>query len=178
MARSDETKLKLLQAAKEILVEQGHVAATVLTIAQRAGVNHGLIHHYFGSKEGLFVALEKQKNEELRQVVVDMVKSGESKTFLKGFTSDTDALYLRQELVVMSRSMPELLASLQISLREYRKTLVEQLQFPSEAHAALAMAAAVGLALHAKADPELPLEKTVELLHEWVESMLKPPGQP
>jgi AcrR family transcriptional regulator len=48
---------KLLAAAEQCLMEKGSHAASIKTIAAMAGVNHGLIHHYFGSKEGLFIAL-------------------------------------------------------------------------------------------------------------------------
>ena len=41
----------LIEAAADLFAEQGDVS--VRTIAARAGVNHGLVHHYFGGKEGL-----------------------------------------------------------------------------------------------------------------------------
>ncbi len=48
---------KLLQAAQEHLLEKGATDFTVRAIASRAGVNHGLVHHYFGSMEGLTTEL-------------------------------------------------------------------------------------------------------------------------
>ena len=50
------TEDRLLAAAGDLLVEVGPHGATVREIARRAGVNHGLVHHYFGSKEGLLRA--------------------------------------------------------------------------------------------------------------------------
>lgn len=47
---------RLLAAAGDLLVEVGPHGATVREIARRAGVNHGLVHHYFGSKEQLLRA--------------------------------------------------------------------------------------------------------------------------
>ncbi|MDH4120834.1 MAG: TetR/AcrR family transcriptional regulator [Deltaproteobacteria bacterium] len=175
MARSDETKRKLLQAAKEILIEQGHAAATVMAIARRAGVNHGLIIHYFGSKEGLFVALEKQTNEAFRQVMVDLLQAGEGLAFMKGFMLDTNAITLRQELEYMGCTMPALQKATQTTLQAFRKTMVEQLGFPSVPHASLIMATTSGLALQSTLDPELPREKAVELLDEWVMSQWPKP---
>lgn len=45
----------LIGATTDLIVEHG-LAISVREIAARAGVNHGLIHTYFGSKEGLISA--------------------------------------------------------------------------------------------------------------------------
>ncbi len=50
----------LLDAAERLLVEVGHAGITTRRLADRAGVNHGLVHYYFGSNENLLVqALER-----------------------------------------------------------------------------------------------------------------------
>jgi AcrR family transcriptional regulator len=50
----------LLDAAERLLVEVGHAGITTRRLAEEAGVNHGLVHYYFGSNESLLVrALER-----------------------------------------------------------------------------------------------------------------------
>jgi AcrR family transcriptional regulator len=50
----------LLDAAERLLVEVGHAGITTRGLAEEAGVNHGLVHYYFGSNETLLVrALER-----------------------------------------------------------------------------------------------------------------------
>jgi AcrR family transcriptional regulator len=50
----------LLDAAERLLVEVGHAGITTRGLAEEAGVNHGLVHYYFGSNENLLVrALER-----------------------------------------------------------------------------------------------------------------------
>jgi AcrR family transcriptional regulator len=50
----------LLDAAERLLVEVGHAGITTRRLADEAGVNHGLVHYYFGSNENLLVrALER-----------------------------------------------------------------------------------------------------------------------
>lgn len=46
---------RLLLAAMDLLAEEGPRHLTVRAVAKRAGVNHGLIHHYFGGKDGLLL---------------------------------------------------------------------------------------------------------------------------
>ena len=56
-SRARETsEEKLINAAADLLGEVGPRAMSVRAIAERAGVNHGLVHHYFAGKEGLLRA--------------------------------------------------------------------------------------------------------------------------
>jgi AcrR family transcriptional regulator len=45
----------LLDAAERLLVSAGHAGISTRRLAQEAGVNHGLVHYYFGSMDELFV---------------------------------------------------------------------------------------------------------------------------
>ena len=50
----------LLDAAERLLIEVGYAGITTRRVAEEAGVNHGLVHYYFGSIEQLLVrALER-----------------------------------------------------------------------------------------------------------------------
>jgi AcrR family transcriptional regulator len=49
------TRERLLQAARELIEEGGYGAASVLAIADRAGVASGTLYRHFASKEELFV---------------------------------------------------------------------------------------------------------------------------
>jgi AcrR family transcriptional regulator len=50
----------LLDAAERLLVDVGHAGITTRGLAEEAGVNHGLVHYYFGSNENLLArALER-----------------------------------------------------------------------------------------------------------------------
>jgi AcrR family transcriptional regulator len=50
----------LLDAAERLLVDVGYARITTRRVAEEAGVNHGLVHYYFGSNENLMVqALER-----------------------------------------------------------------------------------------------------------------------
>jgi AcrR family transcriptional regulator len=53
-ARVEATEA-LLAAAEQLLMEVGYAGITTRRLAERAGVNHGLIHYYFGSMEDLLL---------------------------------------------------------------------------------------------------------------------------
>lgn len=54
----------LVSAAADLFEELGPHAVSVRAIAERAGVNHGLVHHYFGSKAGLVQAVLERLADE------------------------------------------------------------------------------------------------------------------
>jgi AcrR family transcriptional regulator len=45
----------LLDAAESLLIEVGYAGVTVRALAERAGVNQGLVHYYFGSMDELLL---------------------------------------------------------------------------------------------------------------------------
>jgi AcrR family transcriptional regulator len=45
----------LLDAAERLLVDVGYAGITTRRLAEEAGINHGLVHYYFGSIEALLV---------------------------------------------------------------------------------------------------------------------------
>jgi AcrR family transcriptional regulator len=62
MARSgrrpgpDSTSGAVLEAARRLFAQRGYRATTVRAIAEAAGVTPGMIHHFFGSKQQVFLA--------------------------------------------------------------------------------------------------------------------------
>jgi AcrR family transcriptional regulator len=50
-----DTEQGLLDAAERLLVDVGAAGITTRKVAEEAGVNHGLVHYYFGSVEQLLV---------------------------------------------------------------------------------------------------------------------------
>src|SRR3954468_24148714 len=47
----------LFDAAERLLVDVGYAGITTRRLAEAAGVNHGLVHYYFGSNENLLVQM-------------------------------------------------------------------------------------------------------------------------
>lgn len=57
----------LLDAAEEMLVDVGFAAITTRRLAERAGLNHGLVHYYFGSMEDLLFRVVERFTDRLVQ---------------------------------------------------------------------------------------------------------------
>jgi len=54
-----------MDAAERLLIEVGHAGITTRRLAEEAGVNHGLVHYYFGSNENLMVCTLERFTERL-----------------------------------------------------------------------------------------------------------------
>ncbi|WPB81357.1 TetR/AcrR family transcriptional regulator [Archangium violaceum] len=53
----EERRRDVLGAARRVFARKGFAAAKISDIASAAGISHGLVHHYFPTKEALFVAV-------------------------------------------------------------------------------------------------------------------------
>jgi AcrR family transcriptional regulator len=51
-----DTREAILHAARQAFAERGYDAASIRSIATAAGVDPALVHHYFGTKDQLFLA--------------------------------------------------------------------------------------------------------------------------
>lgn len=65
--RADETKRQLIEALVSLLGKRGIGSISVREIAAEAGVNHGLVHRHFGSKQNLVRAAIRELSEEIHR---------------------------------------------------------------------------------------------------------------
>ena len=66
---ADETRARLRAAAAELFRERPPGEVSVREIAQRAGVNHGLVHRLYGGKDALVLAVLRQVFRETGEVI-------------------------------------------------------------------------------------------------------------
>jgi TetR/AcrR family transcriptional regulator len=54
------TRAAVLDAAERLFAERGFAATSMRDVSEASGVSHPLIHHHFGSKEGLYAAVKRR----------------------------------------------------------------------------------------------------------------------
>jgi AcrR family transcriptional regulator len=64
-ARGLETRQKILDAARDTIVERGYGGTSTRAVAELAGVPLSLVHYHFGDKRTLLVEVLERENEEL-----------------------------------------------------------------------------------------------------------------
>lgn len=126
----------LLDAAEQLLVEVGHAGITTRRLAEEAGVNHGLVHYYFGSIENVLVrALERfterliERQRELYAADVPFIEKW--RTAMRYLTSE-DATYEKiwLELQALAWNDPDLRRRLAHVNAEWRAVLTEAFEQP------------------------------------------------
>jgi AcrR family transcriptional regulator len=133
----------LLDGAERLLVEQGHAGITTRRLAEAAGVNHGLVHYYFGSNENLLARALERFTERLieRQralYAADLPFLEKWRTAMRHLIAD-DATYEKiwMELQALAWNEPELRARLADVNARWRAVLTEAF---AEPHRALGIA--------------------------------------
>ncbi|ACY99990.1 MULTISPECIES: TetR/AcrR family transcriptional regulator [Thermomonospora] len=51
-----ETREQILDCARRLFADKGYDGASLRAIAREAGVDPALVHHFFGTKQGVFIA--------------------------------------------------------------------------------------------------------------------------
>ena len=126
----------LLDAAERLLVEVGHAGITTRRLAEEAGVNHGLVHYYFGSIEILLVRALERFTERLidRQrelYAADRPFIEKWRTAMRYLLSE-DVTYEKVwlELQALAWNHPELRGRLAHVNAEWRAVLTEAFEQP------------------------------------------------
>ena len=130
--RREEATTALLDAAERLLIESGHAGITTRALAAEAGVNHGLVHYYFGSMEELL--LEVLERFTARLIARQRAMYGADVPFIEkwrtamGFLDeDVKAGYPKVwlELQAMAWNHPEMRERLVAVDAEWRNVLTE-----------------------------------------------------
>jgi len=73
--KTEDTRSDIMQAALDLIVEQGFHGAPVAEIAEKAGVAAGTIYRYFVSKDFLITELHRELEEKIVAVVQESYPS-------------------------------------------------------------------------------------------------------
>jgi AcrR family transcriptional regulator len=65
--RGEATRRRIVDAARDVLLERGHGGASTRAVADEAGVRLSLVHYHFGGKHGLLLEVLERENELLLQ---------------------------------------------------------------------------------------------------------------
>jgi AcrR family transcriptional regulator len=67
MATKPDIRTAFLDAAERLLIEEGRRGISTRRLAREAGLNHGLVHYYFGTVENLMLAVFERFTERLAE---------------------------------------------------------------------------------------------------------------
>jgi AcrR family transcriptional regulator len=175
----------LLDAAERLLVEVGHAGITTRRLAEEAGVNHGLVHYYFGSNENLLVRALERFTERLIARQRDLYAAqipfvGKWRTAMRYLMSE-DVAYEKVwlELQALGWNDPEVRERLARVNAEWRTVLTEAfaephrelgLELPLEALVSLVMTFNTGIIVERLGGIEAGHRELLDWIDHWLSS--------
>jgi len=175
----------LLDAAERLLAEAGYAGITTRRLAREAGVNHGLVHYYFGSNENLLMqALERftgrliTRQRELYGA--DVPFADKWRTAMRYLVSE-DVSYQKiwLELQALAWNNPDIRARLARVNAEWRAVLTEAfdrprrelgIALPLEALVSLVMTFNLGIMIERLGGIDAGHRDLLEWIEQWVSS--------
>ncbi len=175
----------LLDASEQLHVDVGNAGITTRRLAEEAGVNHGLVHYYFGSIENVLVRTLERFTERLieRQRVLyaaDVPFIEKWRTAMR-YLVDEDVRYEKiwYELQALAWNHPELRGRVDRVNDEWRAVLTEAfadprerfgIELPLEALVSLVMTFNEGIILERLAGIETGQKELLDWIDGWMEA--------
>ena len=173
----------LLDAAERLLVEVGYAGITTRRLAEEAGVNHGLVHYYFGSNENLLVRALERFTERLiarqRELYAANIRFVEKWRTAMRYLVREDLTYEKVwlELQALGWNKPDLRARLARVNEEWRTVLTEafaephrqlKIDMPLEALVSLVMTFNIGIIVERLGGVETGHEELLAWIDRWL----------
>jgi AcrR family transcriptional regulator len=173
----------LLDAAERLLAEVGYAGITTRRLAEEAGINHGLVHYYFGSNENLLVrALERftarliARQREL--YAANLPFADKWRTAMRYLVSE-DVSYQKTwlELQALAWNNPDIRARLARVNAEWRTVLTEAFEqprrelgigLPLEALVSLVMTFNLGIIIERLGGIETGHRELLDWIDQWI----------
>jgi AcrR family transcriptional regulator len=184
-SRRETATSALLDAAERLLIETGHAGLTTRRVAAEAGVNHGLVHYYFGSMEELLLQVLERFTDRLadRQQAMyeaDVPFLEKWRTAMHWLEEDVAAGYPKVwwELQAMAWNHPEMRDRL-VRVDEVWRTLLRThfasaldeygIDFPLEATVALVVAFNKGIQIEQLSGVSTGHRELLDWIDGWLE---------
>jgi AcrR family transcriptional regulator len=173
----------LLDAAERLLADAGYASITTRRLATEAGVNHGLVHYYFGSNENLLVqALERFTGRLIARqralYAADLPFADKWRTAMRYLVSE-DVSYQKTwlELQALAWNNPDIKAQLARVNAEWRAVLTQAFEqprrelgigLPLEALVSLVMTFNLGIIVERLGGIEVGHSELLDWIDQWI----------
>jgi AcrR family transcriptional regulator len=110
----------LLDAAEQLMIEEGYAAVTSRRLANKAGLKPQLVHYYFRTMEELFVEVFRRRAEEGLQVQAQVLASPQPLWALWRFGTDPAFTRISMEFMALANHRKEMRAEIAYYAERFR----------------------------------------------------------
>ena len=129
---SNPTRIALLKATSRIVGERGLAGLTTRIVAEAAGVTHGLVRHYFGSRDELVREAFRHAVHESTERSVLRAGTGSLEQFGAGLGSvvaaDRAEQAFQYEMLLTALRRPDMLPEVQEIYSDFFRTVAEEIR--------------------------------------------------
>jgi AcrR family transcriptional regulator len=126
-AGDPSTRNALLDAARELMLEEGYAAVTTRRVATKAGLNSAMVFYYFDSLDGLFVALFRRGAEGSFERLQEALSSTQPLWGFWDLIHEPAGSALTMEFIALANHRPAIHAEIADYSRRFRKAQLETL---------------------------------------------------
>lgn len=184
----EEAEQAFLDAAERLLIRVGYAGVTTRKLADEAGLNHGLVHYYFGSMEELLLqVLERHTNRlivrQREMYAADAPFIDKWRAAMKYLSEDVAYAKVWYELQAMGWNQPELRKRVARVEAAWRQVLTEAFdramdeygidrsRFPLEAAVTLVATFNEGIHLQALSGIHNGHAELLAVIDRWLQSL-------
>lgn len=182
-ADDSATRTALLDAAEELMVDEGYAAVTTRRVATKAGVNNGLVYYYFGTMDELFVELFRRGVDSGVRFQAEVLESPQPLWGMWGLIHDYSNNSLVMEFIALANHRKAIRAELTAYWKRIRTVQLETLssllegygvdpdEWPASSLIILMVGVSRFLLMEEAFDVDLGHAETVELIERHIRAL-------
>jgi len=125
---SSKSRLALIDAASDLLADEGYPAISARRVAEKAGLKPQLVHYYFRSMEELVVAVYQRSTAAYFRLHDEALSSAHPLRALWELNSKLPEVKRMTEYIALGKIYPALRAEMRRSGENYRRLQVEAIE--------------------------------------------------
>ncbi len=111
----------LLDAAEQLMLEEGYAAVTSRRVAERAALKPQLVHYYFRTMDDLFLAAFRRRAEQGLEVQAMVLQAPQPLWALWRFSTDPAATAITMEFIALANHRKALKAEIAYYAERFRE---------------------------------------------------------
>jgi AcrR family transcriptional regulator len=111
----------LLDAAEQLMLEEGYAAVTSRRVAEKAALKPQLVHYYFRTMDDLFLAAFRRRAEEGLEVQAQVLQAPQPLWALWRFSTDPAATAITSEFIALANHRKALKAEIAYYAERFRE---------------------------------------------------------
>lgn len=117
---TSKTRAVLLDAAEQLMLEEGYAAVTSRRVAAKAGLKPQLVHYYFRTMDDLFLAVHRRRVEEGLERQARALESAQPLWALWEYSRDPRGTALTMEFIALANHRKAIRAEIAGSAERFR----------------------------------------------------------